>query len=195
MVKQGKKIQVIWICGPAGTGKTRLAKQYADKADQPYFISGSSRDPFQGYAGEHTLILDELRPKTIQYEDLLRVLDPHNITDRVMAPSRYSDKALACDLIIITSPYSPRHFYNEIFSGTYTATGYAAVIDGFDQLDRRIALTIQMTDSEIYGVSYNSTVRRYEKIQGTTRINNLSSAASPASQSDAAALFNSMFTP
>lgn len=196
MVKQGKKIQVIWICGPAGTGKTRLAKQYAEKADQPYFISGSSRDPFQGYAGEHTLILDELRPKTIQYEDLLRILDPHSITGGVMAPSRYADKALACDLIIITSPYSPRHFYNEIFPDIYTAiAGYTKAIDGFDQLDRRIALTIQMTANEIYGVSYNNTVKRYEKIQGTTRTNNLSGAASPASQSDAATLFKLMFTP
>lgn len=35
MVTQGKKIQVIWIFGPAGTGKTRLAKQQADKANQP----------------------------------------------------------------------------------------------------------------------------------------------------------------
>lgn len=86
MVKQEKSVQVLWIYGSAGTGKTRLAKQYAEKANQPYFVCGSSRDPFQGYAGEHTLILDELRPNTIQYEDLLRILDPYSITDGVMGP-------------------------------------------------------------------------------------------------------------
>lgn len=147
MIRQSKQVRVIWIYGPAGTGKTRLARHYADKANQPYSISGSSRDPFQGYSGEHTLILDELRPKTIQYEDLLRILDPYSITDGVMAPSRYSDKALACDLIIITSPYSPKRSYDAVFPPNPYDVGY---IDGFDQLDRRVDLTMEMTDSSIY---------------------------------------------
>ena len=190
MASQGKKIQVMWIYGPAGTGKTRLARHYADKANQPYFMSGSSRDPFQGYAGEHTLILDELRPKTIQYEDLLRILDPYSITDGVMAPSRYSDKALACDLIIITSPFSPKKSYDAIFPPNPYDVGY---IDGFDQLDRRVDLTMEMTDSNIYMVEYNSTTKYYDRLTGVA--NNFSSAASPASQPDAVALFNSMFTP
>lgn len=185
MVSQGKKIQVIWIFGPAGTGKTRFARHHAEKAGQSYFISGSSRDPFQGYCGEHTLILDELRPKTIQYEDLLRILDPYSITDGVMAPSRYNDKALACDLIIITSPYSPKSIYEKIFA--------VATIDGFDQLDRRISLTIEMTASNIYMIEYNSATKNYDRVSEAT--NNFSGAASPTSQLDAAALFNSMFTP
>ena len=190
MIRQSKQVRVIWIYGPAGTGKTRLARHYADKANQPYFMSGSSRDPFQGYAGEHTLILDELRPKTIQYEDLLRILDPYSITDGVMAPSRYSDKALACDLIIITSPYSPKRSYDAVFPPNPYDVGY---IDGFDQLDRRVDLTMEMTDSNIYMVEYNSTTKYYDRLTGVA--NNFSSAASPASQPDAVALFNSMFTP
>ena len=32
-----------------------------------------------------------------------------------MAPARYSDKSLACDLIIITTPFNPVDFYDEIF--------------------------------------------------------------------------------
>lgn len=68
MAEEGKRVQVIWIYGPAGTGRTWLAKEYAAKANQPFYISGSSRDIFQTYAGEHTLIMDEFRPYTIQYE-------------------------------------------------------------------------------------------------------------------------------
>ncbi len=187
MVKQGKPVRVIWIYGPAGTGKTRLARHYAEKAGQSYFISGSSRDPFQGYCGEHTLILDELRPKTIQYEDLLRILDPYSITDGVMAPSRYSDKALACDLIIITSPFSPKKSYDAIFPPCPYDVGY---IDGFDQLDRRITLTVEMTDSSIYMTEYNSTMKYYDRLSEVA--NNFSGAASPTSKPDAATLFNTM---
>lgn len=110
MRAKGGQVQTIWIYGPAGTGKTSLAKAYAEKHNQPYFVAGSSRDTFQMYSGQHTLILDELRPETIPYHDLLRITDPFGVVDEVMAPSRYVDKALACDLIIVTTPYSPYQF-------------------------------------------------------------------------------------
>ena len=71
MREKHAQIQVIWIYGPSGCGKTSLAKEYAQKKDQPYFISVSTRGVFQGYNGEHTLILDELRPGVITYADLL----------------------------------------------------------------------------------------------------------------------------
>ena len=54
--EQGGQVKTIWIYGTTGTGKTSLAKDYAKKVGQEYFVSGSSRDPFQGYAGEHTVI-------------------------------------------------------------------------------------------------------------------------------------------
>lgn len=62
MIAQGKSVTVIWLYGTAGTGKTSLACHYAAQSGQPYYMSGSSRDIFQSYTGEHTIILDELRP-------------------------------------------------------------------------------------------------------------------------------------
>ena len=109
MAAQNRRIKVIWIYGPAGAGKTSLARAYAEQIGQSYYISGSSRDPFERYAGEHTLILDELRPNVIPYQDLLRLTDPFGA--QVMAPARYHDRVLACDTIIITSPYDPIKFY------------------------------------------------------------------------------------
>lgn len=111
---EGAETKTIWIYGTAGAGKTRLAKEYAQKSGEEYYVSGSSNDPFQRYAGEHKLILDELRPGVIAYQDLLRITDPHGIEGEIMAPSRYYDKALACDLIIITSPYDPWEYYAKI---------------------------------------------------------------------------------
>lgn len=139
-IAEGAFVQVVWIYGPAGCGKTSLAKNHARKREQDYFVSGSSRDPFQGYAGQHTIILDELRPDTMEYFDLLRILDPFSIEHETMAPARYSDRALACDMIIITTPYDPLAFYKGIFgpNSLFTET------DSFSQLWRRLSLIIKM---------------------------------------------------
>lgn len=129
-----------------------LPRSTQKKAGPEYFISGSSRDPFQGYAEEHTVILDELRPKTLLYYDFLKITDPFTLTDQVMAPARYADKALACDLIIITTPIDPYEFYHEIFPSTpMVPESY----DSFDQLLRRLALVIQMDNDLIHEMRFD----------------------------------------
>ena len=151
MAAQNRRIKVIWIYGPAGAGKTSLARAYAEQIGQSYYISGSSRDPFERYAGEHTLILDELRPNVIPYQDLLRLTDPFGA--QVMAPARYHDRALACDTVIITSPYDPIKFYFGLRS--------VQSVDSYRQLLRRIELILQMDDNYIYPVHFNSNVINY----------------------------------
>ena len=144
MAAYSKAIQAIWIYGVAGVGKTRMAKAYAEKLGQSYYITGSSRDLFQKYKGEHTLIIDELRPNVMRYQDLLRIMDPYGA--QVMAPSRYYDKALACNVIIITTPYDPPTFY--------VANYVNQVPDGSDQLMRRITLSIRMTQDRIEKIHF-----------------------------------------
>lgn len=183
MITQGKQVTVIWIYGAAGTGKTSLARHHAEQSGQPYYISGSSRDIFQSYAGEHTIILDELRPKVMEYQDLLRILDPFGLVDGVMAPSRYSDKALAADTIIITSPFSPLEFYKAQFSDAPNIT------DSFAQLARRISLTIQMQQDSINLVTYDAQTCTYTP-SSSTRPNPYSQQARPAPQTSVTALFD-----
>lgn len=164
MKKSGKQIEVIWISGKAGTGKTSLAKAYAEKLNRPYFITGSSKDIFQNYSGEHTMIIDEFRANMIQYPDLLRILDPFG--SQVMAPSRYNDKALSCDLIIITSPFNPVAFYQKLFD-----RDSQNFIDSLDQLLRRITLTIEMDDLHIKAVEYDGETHSYIVIDNATKEN------------------------
>lgn len=147
MAAQGRQVKVIWIYGASGVGKTRMARAYAEKLGQSYYITGSSRDLFQGYKGEHTMIIDELRPNAIPYQDLLRIMDPYG--EQVMAPSRYVDKALACDVIIVTTPYDPSAFYLANFSHEMP--------DGVDQLIRRITLCIRMTQEHIERIQLRET--------------------------------------
>ena len=84
------------------------------------------------------MIIDEIRPKDIKFNDLLKITDPYNY--RKFAPSRYYDKAIIADTIIFTSPYSPIHFFQK-----YKLDNN----DNFKQLQRRITLTIEVTDKQI----------------------------------------------
>lgn len=167
MKKSGKRIEVIWISGEAGTGKTSLAREYAEKSNRPYFITGSSRDIFQNYSGEHTMIIDEFRADMMKYPDLLRILDPFG--SQVMAPSRYSDKPLVCDLILITSPYNPAEFYRQLFSRTSEDS-----VDGLEQLLRRITLTIEMDASRIRAVEYDREAKAYRAVDNAEKENRYS---------------------
>lgn len=188
MEKSGKQIEVIWISGEAGTGKTSLAREYAEKSNRPYFITGSSRDIFQNYSGEHTIIIDEFRAGMMKYPDLLRVLDPFG--SQVMAPSRYSDKPLACDLILITSPYDPAEFYRQSFSRVP-----ANPVDSLEQLLRRITLTIEMDVSHIRAVEYDREAKAYRAMDNAEKENRYSKhyREQDCTASNPKELFESMF--
>ena len=185
MKAEGGQVETIWLYGPAGTGKSRLAKSYAEKRGQPYYVAGSSRDTFQNYEGQHTLILDELRPKTMNYEDLLRLMDPFGMTEEVMAPSRYADKAIACDLIIITTPYSPAEFHAKIFG-----KGASTTQDALSQLHRRISLLLRIEQSSIYMVQIDDD--KYSNV-GAAKVNPYFRLNAPATTNRSLDLFNSMF--
>lgn len=194
MLAQGKAITVIWIFGEAGTGKSSLAKEYAEKQNRPYYVTGSSRDIFQNYSGERTLIMDEFRPKVIPYQDLLRITDPFG--SQVMAPSRYNDKALACDLIIITSPFSPLEFYREEFglNSEFTSFNKISRIDKFEQLNRRISLTLEVTSTEIKGVAYDAIDERFHDIPNSVKPNTFYKPTNHiTTTTNSTDLFNSIF--
>lgn len=139
--KEHKPKEILWLYGTAGAGKTWSAEilaKYAYKKDS--FKMGSTRDPFQEYAGQHLIILDDFRPDTIKYEDLLRLIDPYNY--EVQLPTRYHDSPLLADTIIITTPYSPPEFYRE-------QRGINRRIDKFSQLARRLSYVVQMAANQI----------------------------------------------
>ena len=126
------------------------------------------------------------------YADLLRILDPYSINGEVMAPSRYNDKALACDLFLITSPYSPRAFYNDLFQIREGQRDDSS--DSFEQLLRRVTLAICMTDAEMMVATYDNVKKLYVPDKSTSKPNPYSTASRPAPAVDAADLFDKMFS-
>lgn len=186
MLKNNRRVKVIWIYGAAGTGKTSLARSIAKQDGRAYYVSGSSRDVFQSYNGEHILILDELRSNVIPYHDLLRILDPFGNQERIMAPARYSDKSLACDLIIITTPFNPVDFYDEIFDDINT-------VDSLEQLVRRITITLYVNSNSISAVRYHQERRHYYAVPDAECDNPYSQKNRPDSEIDVLEEFNQMF--
>lgn len=130
-------IRCIWLFGKAGTGKTRYATDISTRHKWSYFKSKSSNDPFENYAGESVLILDELRPNSLAYSDLLQILDPYQYEKTTVA--RYHNAPIQADIIFITSPYGPIEFYSKI-------KGIDAKIDNFNQLRRRLSTVVEFND-------------------------------------------------
>ena len=135
------------------------------------------------------------------YQDLLRILDPFNIKTGVNAPARYNDKALAVDLIIVTSPYSPYKFWLEQFSiivkYNFDARKMSLAEEGeddFEQLDRRIGVTIQLEQDFIYQMKSNENEVWHYEIVSLRTPNPYSRKSNPTSALDSSKLFTSLFT-
>ena len=116
LTSNNRNIEIIFITGKTGTGKTTYAKDYAENLINLYdyngfCISSSSNDPLQDYKDEDILILDDLRDDAFTFTDLLKILDPYTGSS---IKSRYNNKLFIGNLIIITSssPLTDWYKYN-----------------------------------------------------------------------------------
>ena len=116
LLKEGsRQMNVIFISGRSGSGKTTYAKMMCENQNYSYFISSSSNDPFDGYAGQDAIILDDLRGSSFTFADLLKITDNHTGSS---VKSRYKNKWLECKLMIITSIMPIEEFYTNVFESS-----------------------------------------------------------------------------
>lgn len=133
-----RHLEVMFITGKSGTGKTYYAKKLLKSIDYDFCISSGSTDPFQDYMGQRAIILDDFRDS--YYEnlfDLLKLLD-NNTSSSIN--SRYSNKVFNGDLIIITSSVPLRYWYKNM---RYNSD------DSLTQLYRRIGSYVEVTDDTV----------------------------------------------
>lgn len=136
-----RDMQVIYIHGSSGTGKTSLAKYFADKRKLDYFVSSSSNDMFYGYGGQPCVILDDVRGSLMQFSDWLKLLD-NNVNSTIKA--RYNNKNLSeCKLMILTTTQSIEEFYRDIFDNH---------AESIVQIKRRCTVHV-FVDADCYYVS------------------------------------------
>ena len=145
------KCSCIYISGRSGLGKTTLANKIAKELyGNSIVIASSSNDPLQDYTDEKCFIIDDFRAKNYDFNFMLGLLDP-NYRSRTHQ-SRYYNKVLACEMILITS-------VDDIDT---TINHYADITDeDMRQLRRRI--------QTIYALNADST---FKNLKYTTYIYN-----------------------
>ena len=110
VLKPDRQIEVMFIHGKGGTGKTYYAKKLLEKMGYDFCVSSSSNDPFQDYMGQQAIILDDLRDKAFEFEDLLKLLDNDTASS---VKSRFSNKVFNGKIIVITSTVPLAYWYRE----------------------------------------------------------------------------------
>lgn len=146
---QERQMQCIFITGSAGSGKTTLAKKIATNGQKNYYLSSGSNDILDGYAQQPVIILDDLRPSSLGLSDLLKLLDNWNTCS---VKSRYKNKYVNCELVIITTVLNIETFYENVFSEQK---------EPINQLKRRCGIYIRM-DKEVINISvWDNTTMRY----------------------------------
>lgn len=139
-----RQLDVMFICGKGGTGKTYYAKKLLKSMNLDFCISSSSNDPMQDYLGQKALILDDCRDRAFRnFEDCLKLLD--NDTSSSVS-SRFHNKVFNGEMIVITSSI-PLHYWfrGKDSDGKYFSVGN----EDFVQLYRRISCYVEVTKEEI----------------------------------------------
>lgn len=133
-----RNMQCIYITGESQTGKTTLAKRIAKEKDLSYFVTSSSNDILDGYAQQPVIIVDDIRPSVMGFSDLLKMLDNHTMST---VKSRYKNKLVNCELIILTSILDIDSFYKNVFKEDN---------EPIIQLKRRCGIHIRIDKERIY---------------------------------------------
>lgn len=146
-----RSMNVMYLFGEAGTGKTTWAKVLAKNKGYSVFVSGSSNDPLEGYMGQECIILDDVRGSDWKINDLLKMLD--NNTNSLVK-SRYNNKLLNdCKLMILTSVQSIEDLYSNLKEHES---------EPIEQLKRRCTDMIEFTPSSMNMFVYNPDIKEYE---------------------------------
>lgn len=145
-----RNMNVIFIHGCSGCGKTAYAKEFCEKKGLDYFISSSSNDLFYGYLGQPCVILDDLRGFSFDFSDFLKLLD-NNTNSTVKA--RYNNKNLVeVQYLIITSSMNLLSFIRSLLNSDN---------ENILQVKRRIGTIIRMDKDFLYVSSWDNTTSSY----------------------------------
>ena len=145
-----RNLDVIYISGDSGCGKTSYAKWLCKKKGYSFFITGSGEDILDGYRGQECIILDDIRSSTLKFSDFIKMLD--NNTDSPVK-SRFHNKMLTgCRLLIITTIYDMDNFY-KLFEEND---------EPLIQFQRRCKIKLDMDENTIQAYQFDRENKKFE---------------------------------
>ena len=133
-----RDIQVVFVTGIGGAGKTYYSKKLLESLNYDYSVSSSSNDPFQDYMGQKAMLLDDIRDYYFTFVDLLKILDNHTSSS---VRSRFSNKVFNGKMIVMTSSVPIVYWYKGI--------AFSVSLEELNQLYRRISCYVVVTKETI----------------------------------------------
>ena len=88
---------------------------------------------------------------------------------------------LACDLIIITTPFSPFDYWIKDVGLSAAGAGK----DAFGQLERRVTLSVLMNEKFVWATEFDKNLRMYKIVKGSGYPNPYIVKKAPTSVADA----------
>lgn len=143
-----RDIQVMFVTGKAGSGKTYYAKKFLEKLDYDFAVSSSSNDPFQDYQGQDAIILDDVRDTVFEFQDLLKMLDNNTASS---FKSRFANKVFNGKMIVLTSSVPLQYWYKSASSNmpSWYKEVRTSGKEDFNQLCRRISCYVVVTEETV----------------------------------------------
>lgn len=122
-------VNVIWHCGPPGSGKTHTYQEYCEKFGEEncYLLTDYSKGGLDLYIGQKYLFMGEFRG-AIPFGTLLNYLDGY----KVQIPARYANSYECWDEVHICTVLSPEEVYHNMVNSNPKS-------DSIEQLKRRIS--------------------------------------------------------
>lgn len=146
-----RNTNIIFIYGESGTGKTTFAKMIAKHKNLTYFQSGDDNDILEKYKQEPIVLLDEIRPNSMSLVSFLKLTDPHSVS---ASRSRYHNKVLYCNFIIITTPMDIDTFFSKMLKDDD---------ESIIQVKRRCTTYIYMTKQHIFVSQWDKKLEKYTR--------------------------------
>ena len=148
-----RNMEVIYIYGDGGTGKSTFAESIARERGYSFKRSASERDPLATYKGQDAFVLDDVRGDTFKFQDWMCILD--NFQDRP-GSSRFRDRYFTeCRLLFITATDSIEDFWKELSANRPHEDPH--------QFYRRVKTVIHMTGKGIFCRRYDEYTHMFGK--------------------------------
>lgn len=144
MATTERKLECVFVSWPSGCGKTTYSKMLASQLGYKAYISSGGKNPLDNYEWQECIILDDIRPTSFEFSDLLKLTD--NNTNSFVGCRFYNKSILECKMIIITSTLTIERFVANIKNNEQ---------EEYTQLFRRFQTNIELTEKRMSVYAYD----------------------------------------